>query len=79
MQITCMRKTLKQKIEMNIMICISKVIFYFWLMFLKTSEKMWGKNYHLDPVKFLSVLAWQAALKKIKLELLMVLIRKACY
>ena len=39
-------------------------------MLLKTSEKMWGKNYHLDPVKFLSALAWQAAFKKIKLELL---------
>ena len=52
------------------MICISKVIYYFWLMLLKTSEKMWGKNYHLDPVKFLSALAWQAAFKKIKLELL---------
>ena len=43
---------------------------FLWLMFLKTSEKM----YHLDPVKFFSApgLAWQAALKKteVKLELL---------
>ena len=52
------------------MICILKVVHYFWLMFSKTS----GKMNHLDPVKFFSApgLAWQAALKKteVKLELL---------
>ena len=52
------------------MICILKVVHYVWMMFSKTSEKM----YHLDPVKFFSApgLAWQAALKKteVKLELL---------
>ena len=48
------------------MICILKVIHYFWLMFLKALEKMCLKIYQLDPAKFLSApgLAWQAALKK---------------
>ena len=67
-------KTLKWKIKVNAMICILRVIHYFWLMFSKTSEKMCLKTYELDPVKFLSApgLAWQAALKKtdVKLELL---------
>ena len=48
------------------MICILKVIHYFWLMCFTI--------YHLDPAKFLSApgLAWQAALKRtdVKLELL---------
>ena len=48
------------------MICILKVIHYFWLMFSKTSEKKCLKIHHLDPVKFLSApgLAWQPALRK---------------
>ena len=48
------------------MICILKVIHYFWLMFLTI--------YQLDPAKFVSALglAWQTALKKteVKLKLL---------
>ena len=67
-------KTLKKKFQVNIMICISKVIYYFELLLSKIFRKMCLKNYHLDPVKFLSasVLAWKAALKitKVKLELL---------
>ena len=56
------------------MICILKVIHYFWLMFSKTSEKKCLKIHHLDPVKFLSapgLACWQTALKKteVKLEL----------
>ena len=55
------------------MICILKVIHYFWLMFSKTSEKCL-EIYHLDSVKFLSApgLAWQANFKKteVNLELL---------
>ena len=43
-------------------------------MFLKTSEKLYLKIYHLDPVKFVSApeLAKQTAVKKteVKLELL---------
>ena len=48
------------------MICILKVIHYFWLMFSKTSEKKCLEIHHLDPVKFLSApgLAWQPALRK---------------
>ena len=46
-------------------------------MFSKTSENLCLKNYHLDPVKFLSApeLAWQAVLKKteVKAELLTVI------
>ena len=47
------------------MICILKVIHYFWLMF-ENFRKMCLKFYHLGPPKFLSdpELAWQAALKK---------------
>ena len=67
-------KDIETKTWENIMICILRVIHYFWLMFSKTSEKMCLKTYELDPVKFLSVtgLAWQAAFKKtqVKLELL---------
>ena len=45
------------------MICILKVIHYFWLMFSKTWE-MCLKIYHFDPTNSLSALglAWQAAL-----------------
>ena len=52
------------------MICILKVTHYFWLLLSKTSEKCL-KIYHLDPVKFLSVLglAWQAAFKKTEVKL----------
>ena len=43
MQNACMRKklvkTLKLERQVNIMIFILEVIHYFWLMFLKTSEK----------------------------------------
>ena len=35
----CMDVEIKQKISVNIMICILKVIHYFCLMFSKTSEK----------------------------------------
>ena len=35
----CMDVEIKQKISVNIMICILKVIPYFCLMFSKTSEK----------------------------------------
>ena len=49
------------------------MIHYFWLIIQKLQKKVF-KNYHLDPMKFLSApgLAWQAALKKneVKLELL---------
>ena len=52
------------------MICILKVIHYFWLMFLKTLEKC----IEGDPAKSPSApgLAWQAAFKRteVKLELL---------
>ena len=56
------------------MICILKVIPYFWLLFSKTLEKCVFKIYHLDAVKLISALglACQAALKRteLKLELL---------
>ena len=55
------------------MIYILKVIHYFWLIIQKLQKNVF-KNYHLDPMKFLSApgLAWQAALKinEVKLELL---------
>ena len=55
------------------MTCILKVIYYFWLMFSKTSERMYLKIYHLDPEKLLSApgITGQASLKKteVKLEL----------
>ena len=56
-------KAFKQKILVNIMICILRVIYYFLHMFFKISEKCL-KIYQLDPAKFLSTpgLAWQAAL-----------------
>ena len=52
------------------MICILRVIHDFWLLLLKTLE-MCLKIYELDPVKFLLApgLAWQAALKKIEVNL----------
>ena len=51
--------------KLNIMIYILKAMHYFWLMFLKTSEKC---VCHLDPVKCISAsaLAWLAALKRLK-------------
>ena len=61
-------KTLKKKNVVNIIICILKVIHYFWLMFSKTSEncvRIRLQNW-LSPVKLLSAsgLAWAVALKK---------------
>ena len=52
------------------MICILKVVHYFWLMFLKTG-KMCLKIQHFDPAKFHSApgLAQQAAFKKTESEL----------
>ena len=82
MQITCKQKnfvnTLKEKIKMNIMICILKVIHYFYntsyYYVFKIFRKLCLKIYELDPAKFLSDpgLALQAALKKseVKLKLL---------
>ena len=56
------------------MICILRVILYFWLIFFENFGKMYLEIYELNPLKFLSTpgLAWQAALKKteVKLELL---------
>ena len=51
------------------MICILKVIHYFWLRFSKALRKMFLKTYHLDPVKFPSANGWQAALKKTEVKL----------
>ena len=82
MQITCKQKdfvnTLKEKIKVNIMICILKVIHYFYntlyYYVFKIFRKLCLKIYELDPAKFLSDpgLALQAALKKseVKLKLL---------
>ena len=54
MQTKIVCKDFGKKNLVNIMICILKVIHYFWLMFSKVLEKMCLKIYHLDPVKFLS-------------------------
>ena len=65
----------------NIMICILKVMHYFWMMSSKTSKKKLRiyqmniyKIYQINPAKLLSApgLTWQASLKKteVKLELL---------
>ena len=60
MQITCMQKefakTLKSKLQVNIMIFILKVIHYFWLTFFKMLGKCVLKVCHLDTVEFLSTL-----------------------
>ena len=53
------------------MIFFLKGIHYFRLMFFKNFRKICLKMYHSDHVKFLSApgLAWQAALKKIEVNL----------
>ena len=50
---------------MNIIICISKAIYYHWTRFLKVLERNFLKIFELDPENFLSApgLAWQAAIK----------------
>ena len=57
-QIAIMQKEfvniLKQNILVNIMICILKVIYCYWLMFLKALEKMCLVIYELNPAIFFS-------------------------
>ena len=53
------------------MIFMFNAIHFCLLMYLKTLENKWIEIYELDPAHFLSApgLAWQACLKKTKVEL----------
>ena len=59
--------------QVNIIICLLKVIRYFWLICLITLERKCFKIFQLGPVKRSSrIKTWQAAVNKtgLKLELL---------
>ena len=66
----CMDVEIKQKISVNIMICILKVIHYFCLMFSKTSKKICLKTCHSDPAKCLSAPGLARKQLEVKFELL---------